>query len=149
MLYYAMHLTSLYLTIPYLTWCYCRWRRHRYKQCDFSIYIQIVSQYLSVANAVPRVAASNLAMCPHQTYVFYKCIKSFMLMKTTLYWKNTMWTCGDNATKHHFETLNSPKNPRSPFVLSRHQNAWILRRQNCLQIGSRGPVTLKLAPSGF
>ena len=31
----------------------------------------------------------------------------------------------------------------------RPQNALILRPQNCLHIGSRNPVTPKLAPSGF
>ena len=31
----------------------------------------------------------------------------------------------------------------------RPQNALILRRQNCFQIGSLGPVTPKFAPSGF
>ena len=51
-------------------------------------------------------------------------------------------TWSDNAATDHFETLNSQKNPRSQFVLSRLQNAWILKRQNCLQIR-------KFAPSKF
>jgi len=58
---------------------------------------------------------------------------------------HTMWPRNNNT----HSDLKFSKHPRSPFVLSRLQILLTLRLPNCFQISSRGPVTSKLAPSGF
>ena len=56
-----------------------------------------------------------------------------------------MW----QTTISPFESLNSPKNTRSPFVSLRRQITLSLRLQNTLQIDPRADITPKLSPSGL
>ena len=76
---------------------------------------------MSVFNAALPGDAEKLAVCAHQMYVFYRCIKSFTVTKATLYWENKMWARDGNATIDHFETLNSPK------PLEAHLSSWDLK----------------------
>ena len=102
-----------------------------------------------VVGAGPSASVRLLSLCRHRTHALNKCIQSFMFTNATLKFENTIQTRCSISTIRPFDSINSQKNAHKAFVILIPQIGLKFRRQSCLQIASRGPVTPNIAPSGL